>query len=94
MIKEGKIMALPLQALLSPAQYLTVERQAVCKSEYFAGGMFAIAGASRPHNRIVAHVFRVLVKVWIGSAIGRKTQEVHICACGFSTTMSTFQPAP
>ena len=53
-------MALQPQALLSPEEYLAIERQAVCKSEYFAGEMFAMAGASRRHNLIVANVIRVL----------------------------------
>ena len=37
-------------------EYLAVERQAECKSEYYAGDIFAMAGASRWHNVIVANV--------------------------------------
>jgi Uma2 family endonuclease len=53
-------MALPPRAWLSPVEYLAIERQAACKSEYVAGEMFAMAGASRRHNLIVANVIRVL----------------------------------
>jgi Uma2 family endonuclease len=37
-------------------EYLALERQAECKSEYYAGDIFAMAGASRWHNLIVANV--------------------------------------
>ena len=38
--------------LLSPEQYLAIERSAETRSEYFRGEMFAMSGASRNHNRI------------------------------------------
>jgi len=34
---------------LTPAEYLAIERKAEFKSEYYAGEMFAMAGASRQH---------------------------------------------
>lgn len=37
-------------------EYLARERQAECKSEYYAGEIFALAGASRWHNLVVANV--------------------------------------
>jgi Uma2 family endonuclease len=37
----------------TPQEYLALERQAEYKSEYFAGEIFAMAGASPPHNAIV-----------------------------------------
>lgn len=37
---------------LTPAEYLALERAAEFKSEYFNGEMFAMAGASRHHNRV------------------------------------------
>jgi Uma2 family endonuclease len=40
----------------TPEEYLALERQAQCKSEYYAGEIFAMAGASRWHNLIVANV--------------------------------------
>ncbi len=40
---------------LTPEAYLEQERQAETKSEYFAGQVFAMAGASGAHNIIVAN---------------------------------------
>ncbi len=37
---------------LTPEEYLAIERGASGKSEYYAGEMFALAGASRRHNLI------------------------------------------
>lgn len=45
---------------LTPAQYLSQERQSETKSEYFDGEIFAMAGASREHNQISANLVRVL----------------------------------
>jgi Uma2 family endonuclease len=45
---------------LTSEQYLAIERKAECKSEYFDGEMYAMAGASRQHNLIVANIIRVL----------------------------------
>jgi Uma2 family endonuclease len=44
------------QQRYTPEEYLALERQAQCKSEYYAGEIFAMAGASRWHNLIVANV--------------------------------------
>jgi Uma2 family endonuclease len=41
---------------VSPEQYLEAERRAGTKSEYFAGQVFAMTGASRTHNLIVANL--------------------------------------
>jgi Uma2 family endonuclease len=40
---------------LTPQEYLEIERRAEYKSEYFDGEMFAMAGASPAHNRVVAN---------------------------------------
>lgn len=40
------------QSLITPEQYLEIEREADHKSEYFAGEMFAMAGATRAHNLV------------------------------------------
>lgn len=37
---------------LTPEQYLAIERNAEYRSEFYDGEMFAMAGASFPHNRI------------------------------------------
>lgn len=49
-------MSLQPEAYLTPEDYLAIERQAECKSEYFHGEMFAMAGASERHVLIVTNV--------------------------------------
>lgn len=49
-------MATAAQARLSVEEYLRGEREATSKSEYFAGAVFAMAGASREHNLIVTNL--------------------------------------
>ena len=41
---------------ITPEQYLALERQAKTKSEYFAGEIFAMAGASPEHSLISSNV--------------------------------------
>jgi Uma2 family endonuclease len=41
---------------ITPEKYLTLERQSEIKSEYWKGGMFAMAGATEAHNLIVTNV--------------------------------------
>lgn len=43
--------ALPKKKL-TVAEYLAIEREATIKSEFYAGEMFAMAGASTVHNRV------------------------------------------
>ncbi len=57
---------------LSPQQYLAQERNAEFKSEYFQGETFAMAGASREHNLIVANLVRE-----IGNALKDSNCEVY-----------------
>ena len=49
-------MAVQPKFEITPEEYLATERQADFKSEYFAGEIFAMAGASYAHNLIVANV--------------------------------------
>jgi Uma2 family endonuclease len=53
-------MSTQAKPFLTPEQYLEIERKAEYKSEYFQGEMFAMGGASRTHNRLVAHLVREL----------------------------------
>jgi Uma2 family endonuclease len=46
--------------LLTPEDYLAIEREAEYKSEYCEGEMFAMAGASRVHILVVSNVVRTL----------------------------------
>lgn len=52
---------------LSPEEYLVIERAAETRSEYFNGEMFAMVGASREHNLIVANITSELRQALKGS---------------------------
>jgi Uma2 family endonuclease len=49
-------MSAVLKQYITPEQYLELERQADTKSEYFAGEIFAMAGASPEHSLITVNV--------------------------------------
>ena len=53
-------MPLQPQQRYSPQEYLELERKAEYKSEYFAGEIFAMSGASERHNLIVMNVAAAL----------------------------------
>ncbi len=65
-------MATVPKSSLTPQQYLAQERNAEFKSQYFRGEMFAMAGASREHNLIVANIVREL-----GNALKGRRCEVY-----------------
>lgn len=44
------------KTLLTPEEYLSFERKAEYKNEYYKGEVFAFAGASLRHNRIAANI--------------------------------------
>ena len=54
-------MSLQRQPFLTVEEYLTQERTAEYKSEYYAGEIFAMAGASERHATIVANLMYLLV---------------------------------
>src|SRR5437764_1944443 len=54
------LMSSQRKTLLSPEEYLAIERKSEIKHEYFAGEMFAMVGASKRHNLITANIIRIL----------------------------------
>lgn len=48
------------KTLITPQEYLALERKADSKSEYYAGEVFALAGASPRHNLIAGNVLAAL----------------------------------
>jgi Uma2 family endonuclease len=53
-------MSQQVKSYVSPEEYLRLERQAECKSEYLNGEIFAMTGASRKHNLITTNISREL----------------------------------
>src|SRR5215211_8263317 len=53
-------MSYQRKTLLSPEEYLAIERKSEIKHEYFAGEVFAMVGASKRHNLITANIIRLL----------------------------------
>jgi Uma2 family endonuclease len=48
---------------LTEAEYLAMERESPAKHEYWDGEVFAMAGASVPHNQLVMRVGRALLDI-------------------------------
>ena len=46
--------------LLTPEEYLAIERRSEFKSEYFDGETFAMAGGSKRHNLVAGNINRIL----------------------------------
>lgn len=46
--------------VMTPEEYLSIERRAEFKSEYFAGEMFAMAGGSKRHNLLTGNINRII----------------------------------
>jgi Uma2 family endonuclease len=46
--------------LYTQEEYLSLERKAEVKSEFFKGEVFAMAGATRSHNVITGNLFSYL----------------------------------
>lgn len=49
-------MSAALKRKLTPEEYLTIERGATFKSEFYRGDMYAMAGARYIHNRVLANL--------------------------------------
>ena len=61
LLTERKIaMSSQPETLLTPEEYLALERKSEIKHEYFAGEMFAMVGASKRHNLIMSNIIRIL----------------------------------
>jgi Uma2 family endonuclease len=58
---------------LTPEDYLAIERGAEYKSEYFNGEIFAMAGASRAHNTIVANTV-----IELGGQLKKRPCKVYV----------------
>ena len=72
---------------ITPAEYLEAERAAETKSEYYAGQVFAMTGASLAHNRIVFNLVAEIARQLRGTACEGLPSDMrlHIVATGLYT---------
>jgi Uma2 family endonuclease len=74
----------PHQRLTIP-EYLAFERQSETRHDYLDGEVFAMTGASRPHNLIAGNIFRE-----IGNQLRRRSCEVYMEAMRVRTPAGLF----
>ena len=72
---------------LTPKEYLAIEREADTKSEYYAGEVFAMAGASREHNLIAMNVAAGIHRQFVGRPceVYQGDMRVKVSASGLYT---------
>ena len=72
---------------ISPEDYLSIERKSEIRSEYLNGEIFAMVGASRAHNLIVANITRELTQQLKGKSceLYPNDMRVRIPATGLYT---------
>jgi Uma2 family endonuclease len=63
---------------LTEAEYLAIERAAAFKSEYYDGEMFAMAGATYPHNRIKDNLASALNSRFTGGPCFALTSDMRV----------------
>lgn len=80
-------MSRQAKAHVTPAEYLTLERQAEYKSEYYDGEIFAMTGASRRHNLISLSIGGKLYARLLDQAceVYSGDMRVHVPATGLYT---------
>jgi Uma2 family endonuclease len=74
----GTAMSSQRTTLLTPEEYLEIERRAERKSEYFKGEMFAMAGASLAHVVIVGNLGRELGNLLEAGPCGVYSSELRL----------------
>jgi Uma2 family endonuclease len=72
---------------ISPEEYLAIERRSDVKNEYYAGEMFAMAGATEEHNLIAGNVFGSLHLQFKGRRckVYQSDMRVKVLATGLRT---------
>ncbi|MDQ2693829.1 MAG: Uma2 family endonuclease [Pseudomonadota bacterium] len=73
-------MPLPHRRRFTPAEYLLIERHADCKSEYLAGDIYAMGGASEAHNLIVLNAAAELRRQLKGRACKVYASDMRVKA--------------
>ena len=78
-------MSTQSKTLLTPEEYLEIERKAQYKSEYYDGEMYAMAGATLEHNLLVTNLIREL-----SQKLREKPCEVYPSDMRVRVTSTTF----
>jgi Uma2 family endonuclease len=81
-------MATQTVPLISPDEYLAMERVAEIKHEYISGQIFAMSGASYEHNQITANLARALGNQLEGDDCDVLGSDMRVKVQG--TTMFTY----
>jgi Uma2 family endonuclease len=76
--KEQAAMSAQRKPRYTPDEYLELERHADYKSEYIAGEIFAMAGASFTHNRITLNIGGELRALLRGSSCSPVTSDMRV----------------
>jgi Uma2 family endonuclease len=86
-LRPEEAMATVPKPRYTPEEYLGLERHAEHKSEYFAGEIFATAGASRVHNRIAFNIAGALYSQLRGTSCQgfNSDMRVRVKATGLYT---------
>ena len=66
------------KTFLTPEEYLEIERKAERKSEYFNGEMFAMSGASWPHNRLTVRITTLISQHLEGTACEAVASDMRV----------------
>ena len=74
-------MATQPKTLLTPEQYLEIERKAEFKSEYYQGEMFAMSGAREGHNLIVVNLVVELHQQLRKRPCRAYVNDMRVCVC-------------
>jgi len=71
-------MSLPEPSLLTPEEYLDIERKSEIRSEYINGRMIAMSGASWRHSIVSGNLFRELSSQLRGRACEAHTNDLRV----------------
>jgi len=71
-------MSSPKLNLMTPGEYLEIERKSEIRSEYIAGRMFAMSGASLRHGLIAGNLFREISSQMRGRACQAHMNDLRV----------------
>jgi Uma2 family endonuclease len=77
-------MSSQLNSRLTPDEYLAFERRSELRHEYIDGELFAMSGASEPHNQIVVNLIREISTQFRGRPCKVYTNDMRVRIMGTS----------